>query len=343
MGSHPARGFEAVAHPEEAFDASQTVLWTPLFQAAWDDSWRGMRLERVEPPNALMTLLDSFKWDAQAVSPVSGWKVWAGSATAEFIARVNAEAAPMTGEAQSFPTAPVENGRVAFGLLQRSLIFARPFYRSQQTPLSFQGKEKQTPVRFFGVRDKVSEFFRNSVRVLHYETGTHALHLAGSDNEAAVLYLPREPVSFAAACANLRQWLSSPLEGEFGSATDSWLHAQDDVRIPLIKLEAKHDFQPRLQGARFYRGEREPWRVVRALQRLNFDLTEKGAEIKVRVEMLTEPFGAAPEPPKPPKMVPRHFFFDRPFFVFLWRAGAEWPYFGAWIGDASALAAFPAP
>jgi hypothetical protein len=45
-----------------------------------------------------------------------------------------------------------------------------------------------------------------------------------------------------------------------------------------------------------------------------------------------DPFGAPP-----PKPVPRRFIYDRPFFVFLWREHAEWPYLGVWIGDASAL------
>ena len=41
------------------------------------------------------------------------------------------------------------------------------------------------------------------------------------------------------------------------------------------------------------------------------------------------------------EVTPRRFVFDRPFFIFLWRDKAEWPYFGAWIGDSSALVPFP--
>jgi hypothetical protein len=40
-----------------------------------------------------------------------------------------------------------------------------------------------------------------------------------------------------------------------------------------------------------------------------------------------------PIPYDPPPVVPRDFHYDRPFFVFLWREGAEWPYVGAWVGD----------
>ncbi len=38
-----------------------------------------------------------------------------------------------------------------------------------------------------------------------------------------------------------------------------------------------------------------------------------------------------------PPMVPRHFIYGRPFFAFLWRDGAEWPYFGVWNGNDTAL------
>ncbi len=31
-----AAEMEAVTHPEEKFDATHTVVWTPLFQATWE-------------------------------------------------------------------------------------------------------------------------------------------------------------------------------------------------------------------------------------------------------------------------------------------------------------------
>jgi len=51
--------------------------------------------------------------------------------------------------------------------------------------------------------------------------------------------------------------------------------------------------------------------------------------------------GSDPFAEPQPRGHPRQFIYDHPFFVFLWRDGAAWPYFGAWIGDASALKAFP--
>jgi len=93
-----------------------------------------------------------------------------------------------------------------------------------------------------------------------------------------------------------------------------------------------------IQCPPFQSGTWEPrtWAVVcRAEQVTSFELFEKGARVRVQTSFGAEPFGSSPPPPPP-----RDFIFDRPFFVFLWRDGAEWPYFGAWIGDASALRKF---
>ena len=104
--------------------------------------------------------------------------------------------------------------------------------------------------------------------------------------------------------------------------------------MPHLKLEAIADFTPELQGARTFKDIDVPWQITKAEQRTRFELHEKGARVEVRVEGGDDPFGG---PPEPPRLVPRRFVYDRPFFVFLWRDQAEWPYFAAWIGDASTM------
>lgn len=332
----PANGIEALAHPEVPMAAQQTLVWTPLFQASWDELHKGKDLLRVEPPNALMERLDEFKWEASTVLPQGGWKVWAGSATEEFMTQVNREAASLSGHTMTFALEPLE-GHMVLGLLIHRLNFARAFYRSQKHPMLFQSQGKESPVRFFGVRGKLADHFRGNVRVLRFQESSHALSIEGSNKESVVLYRPESPVDFATACARLREWLASQLEGDYGALLDPRLHEQDDLRIPLIKLETMNDFLPQLSGLRDYQNESLPWRIHHARQWIKFELTERGAEVKTRVVAASEPFG---EPQPQPKIFPRRFFYDGPFFVFLWRNGAEWPYFGTWVGDTTALEAF---
>jgi hypothetical protein len=79
-----------------------------------------------------------------------------------------------------------------------------------------------------------------------------------------------------------------------------------------------------------------PLELVQASQLTRFQLHEKGATVHSEVTLLAVPFGGDHSPPP----IPRKFIYDRPFFVFLWRKGAEWPYFGAWIGNTDAMEPF---
>jgi hypothetical protein len=48
----------AVAHPGVDLTYGKTVVWTPLFQAAWDGLHRGFGAPvKIDPPNALMDSL----------------------------------------------------------------------------------------------------------------------------------------------------------------------------------------------------------------------------------------------------------------------------------------------
>jgi len=319
------------------------VVWTPLFQAAWDELHRGLGVSvKVDPPNSLMDKMDGFAWEAATVMPASGWKVWAGPASAEFTAKANAEAAKLTGQADPPFSAPAGNqpgGLVALALLKRNLLFAKVLHLSLAEPLDFQSADgAKLPVRFFGVRGALSGKQRGFIRILAYDGGpSFALQIAGQEDEAVVLYLPKAEETMADACGKLREWRAARLPGDFGSAQDPWMHEQDDLRVPKLKLQSKKDFQPQLASLRYFPAQAVPWQLGKAEQRVDFELTEKGAQLRVVVEHNLDPFG---EPPPPPPMVPRKFVFDRPFFVFLWRDKADWPYFGAWIGDDSALEKF---
>lgn len=335
-----AGDISAVAHPEETFEFKNTVVWTPVFQAVWDEVHRGMGVpEKVDPPNELMTRLDQFKWNADSVMPKSDWKVWGGEASKELLDRANAEAKQMTGDPVRAFNVEIRPGAIiGMALLNRNLEYPNELHRSLQVPMEFVGTEgKAAKVSFFGTRGALSDCYGEKIQVLVYGEKSHALQIASKDDDAVVLYLPDQPVSFERACAQLRECRSKMLPGKYGTLEHPQLHTNDDVRIPYVKFHNKTNFAPLLKAGRFYGGPSDPWKIYHAEQRLDFELTEKGAKVRVYAEAGAQPFG---EPPPPPPTVPRKFHYDRPFFVFLWRDKAEWPYFGAWIGNAAAMEMF---
>ena len=329
-----------VPHPSEKLPVGKTVVWSPLFQATWDvmNKTLGGKPSRVEPPNGLMARLDEFKWDADKVMPEVGWKVWGGEAKKAFLETVNKEAAAMTGEAQGpFKLVEESPGRLAcFGLLEREVEFETPFFRSRKVAMKF-GAEK-AEVSYFGVNGELSGNYGESIKVLAFRPvdGSHALEVScKKGDDKVVFYRPPAAQDFATACKWLRQWKKDyVVNAELpGSWAERVLHEGDDVRVPYVSLETSADFSEGLQGGRFHGNAGDPWRIDRAEQVTKFELFETGARVRVEASIEADPFGGdlGPEP------IPRKFIYDRPFFVFLWRDGAEWPYFGAWIGDASAL------
>lgn len=332
-----------VVHPDETFPATKTVVWSPVFQAAWDKM--NSQLEgpaiRVEPPNQLMTSLDSFRWEPATVMPDGSWKTWCGPATRHFLDEVNREAVVITKDAEGpFSLGNESDSSLAFfGILDHEVVFKRPFYRSKEVPMTFHATKLGQPVHFFGVRGQLSGGFRGSVRVLKWgaEDGSHALQIRSTlAEDSIILYLPPAHQDFATACRSIRSWLKPPETSPdtTGAANDPFLHDEDDVRIPCLTLESKTDFATKLVGTRHHQDSPVPWTISRAEQFTRFQLDEKGARIKVVASGAADPFGELPP------TTPREFWYDSPFFVFLWRDNAEWPYFAAWIGDESALEPF---
>lgn len=333
----------ALPHPSEALPRTNTVVWSPLFQSAWDqlNTSLGGPPDQADPTNKLMAELDAFRWEAGKVMPEGSWKAWCGPATQEFLKQVNMESAAITKE----PEGPFElmnessDSRAFFGILNRDVEFQHAFFRSTKIPMMFHSNGMNHPVRFFGVRDELAGKFAGSVRVLAWRPvdGAHALQVTCKQaDDALILYLPARGQDFATACHSLRTWRSrfQPDPASTNGWNDSFIHRGDEIQIPYVTLESKADFTSQLGGLRYHGKSKLPWTISRAEQITRFQLDEKGARVRAEASGAADPFA------EPPATTPRRFLYDQPFFVFLWREDAEWPYFGAWIGDESTLEPF---
>lgn len=341
----------AVAHPADEFDPSDTVVWTPVFQAAWEAADRAVGAELLESGSEAAKRLDDFEWKPDEVLPPDRWRVWSGLATPALHREATAGAREMLGvEDLVFPE--IEGRRddggevvttAAYALLDMEMRFFRTLYRSKERGMTFTDAESEAgPVHFFGVRGAVSGRF-SRIRVLHRAENSHALQIPATDSERLgdlLLYLPEEPEGFDSASARLRTWRKDWIEKldershHWSGEKDPGFHEQDELRVPYVRFRSSSDFSEGLTGWRRYRGKPLPYKVVEAWQKVDFLLGEKGAEVRVIAGAGFEPFG---EPPEPPKPFPRKFFYDRPFFVMLWREEAQWPYFAAWVGGREAM------
>ncbi|MCP5542452.1 MAG: hypothetical protein H7A49_00955 [Akkermansiaceae bacterium] len=191
----------AAAHPEDPIKPGGTAVWTPLFQSTWDgmNVRFGGTASKVEPPNALMTKLDSFQWDARSVMPRNGFKTWADIATRGFVDRVGKEARDM------LPRIPadwleVEEDRqavLAVSVLNRNLDFARPFPHYDRTPMGFDGSPPDKGFLYFGVmREKCLDYI-DSVEVLRWSRDSYTNSiLRNSPVRKSCCIFPGNPLRF---------------------------------------------------------------------------------------------------------------------------------------------------
>lgn len=326
-----------VPDPHVSMPEGKTVVWSPLLQAAWDEMNRslGGPPHKISPPNEIMKRMDSFRWQADEVLPDGAWKTWAVAATPVFFERVNREAREALGGKEGpFKMLNMDPRFLAcFALLDRSVEFEVPFYRSKKVPLRFDNRH----VRFFGTAGHHSARFGESVKVLHDEPRNRSYALEASCkgmDDRVVFLLPSDELDFAQACQFVREVRKShatnspkPIWQDSG-----YLRSGDRVKIPCVSLDVIHDMSGDFTQRRWHGTPLDPWQIVRAEQKTRFSLHEKGAKVRVHASIEVKPFGSPPKPPPP-----RHFIFDRPFFVFLWRENAKWPYLGVWVGDVSVL------
>ncbi len=347
LTAHPSvsGGPAGILNIDEVPPKGATQVWSPLFQASWEklNKIEGGELEKVVPPNALIAKLEEFEWQSEEVMPKDGYAVYAGPATQEFARETAASIKSQFDieiDSNSVPTTP--QGKATYGILLRDLKFKKKFFRSQKSALEFRSRTDEVHrVEFFGTAGSHSDNYGDNVKVLHYkpETSSFILSVATDrEGENLIVYRPDEACNFRDAIESVKAAMKTPLSGPYGSLKHGSLHRQDVIKIPYVTIDANTDFTGQLSGNLHYAGEALPWRVAMAFQFTRFELFEEGARVRVETGVGTEPFG---EPPKPPPVIPRSFVCDRPFYAFLWRVGADWPYLATWIDGSDCLSPFP--
>jgi len=336
-----AAEISAVPHPAAPIDAKGTVVWSPLFQATWDQiKTETGPLLSVSPENDMISRLEAFRWEASATMPDGAWKTWSGPATPEFLATVNREAAALAGDPEGpfrMDDDPPPGRLMAFGLLDHEVEFFRELARAKSIPLKFTAEGKETEVCFFGARDG-----HPAIRVLSWQPGerSHAVQIRCKDSDdSVILYLPAGTSNFEAASLKVRAMLERKEADIPESEVIQYLYKGDQIRIPYLTLESKAEFKDQLEGLIDFE-RMKAMTIIQASQLTRFKLHEKGARVRSETTIGMAPLGG---PPKPKPRPPRAFLYDRPFFVFMWKKGADWPYFGAWVGDSSAMEKWTGP
>lgn len=321
---------KAILDLETVPKANQTLIWSPLFQAMWDEmnEFNGGNPEPVSPENKLITALDSFKWDEKTVLPENEYAIYVGNATqafAEETARKVREKFGIEITTSRLPQSPT--GTAAYGILLNKVDFTTPFFDSKKQSIGFSPENKESSkVHFFGTKGKHSERFNRSIKVLKYEKQSFALSIGTkTTNQKLIIYLPDKKISFRDSIENILQYQNAKTK-LLNISTD------DTIKIPHLSFTSDTNFTDLLKGARYFPELNEFRHIIEAYQITSFHLDKKGAKVYVKTGSADDVFGGPPQPPEP-----RDFIYDKPFYVFLWQDGAKLPYFASWVGSTDGM------
>jgi hypothetical protein len=109
-------------------------------------------------------------------------------------------------------------------------------------------------------------------------------------------------------------------------SADRWqkLEPGDTLIVPDLDWFVSHRFSE-IEGKQFASGKLKGQKLVLARQDTLFRLNRKG--VRLESESTIEAASA----------VPTHYFFDRPFLIYIKKRGATFPYFAMWADNAELL------
>ncbi|MDF1755980.1 MAG: hypothetical protein P1U89_24545 [Verrucomicrobiales bacterium] len=319
--------------PKESVTPGKSAAWSPLFQASWDRLNQANGGPSNGSGNAAIEALDSFRWDEKSVMPPGKYDVRISEGTPEFLKESNEALVKQFGpDAGIRYLNPIpEGGLVVVGHLAAGIDYPVAFFDSGKRRMPFYIGDQKVYARFFGTAGKFSRYYGKSVKLLSVAKERLCIEVESQD-QSLILYLPTGAPdrSLSATMAVVKA-----LRDDFANLADEkgnrypYLREKDVVKIPHVDFSVEENLTERLNSWRNTPGS-GPRRVSFASQSIAFQMNEKGAKVVSHTE-IAEPFGA------PPKIVPRHFIYDRPFYIFLWRKEATFPYFACYVNSVDLL------
>jgi hypothetical protein len=316
-------------HLEVSVTPGKNLLWCGTMQLAWNEMCRltGGDLQFENQPE-MVPIMNKRSFTKDALDEAS-YVAMAGfvkdkihdeirhAVESKFGTKRNPQLIP------SKSLTPFPNDLVAYASLIKQLSFPNGFEKLNEG-FAF-GK---TPVSAFGFQDQkegVQELYKQVV-VLSYENEDDFIIELKTKSEGDRLFLAK--IKPKALLANTVE----AVNGRIDQARPEAPTTNDVLIVPQIKLDVTRRYSE-IEGLHLKpqgTNVSKDLYIRSALQAIQFEMNEKGVELKSEAHMLACEKSAVPE--KKHIMI-----FDKPFLVMLQRRGVRTPYFVLWVDNPEVL------
>lgn len=210
-----------------------------------------------------------------------------------------------------------ENRYFFYTMLKREFEFPKVFDVLETGSFG----EKEDGVKYFGIDSNSDKVLREQVKVLFYNSEDEfAVLLETKNGDEVILYKGPEGETFQEIYNNM-------IEKEKNYKGDKYLLSIDKLKVPYITFKEKREYDE-FAGKPFKTADGGIAQIEKAIQTIEFELTEKGGKIKSEAAIDVTKNAIVFEPKEP-----RNFYVDDTFTMFLREEGRGVPYFATIISD----------
>lgn len=209
---------------------------------------------------------------------------------------------------------------LAYSFLKKNVEFETAFEKIEDG-LDFNGSK----VKAFGIDKtldaKLKEKLMRQVKILNYQNDDNfivSLKGKSEDDEIILAKIPEKDT--------FENTLNYALEN---SNEDVSFEDADTLKVPMFDFDLNKEFTE-LENKKVENKGFEDYIIFSAIQRIEFTLTEKGAELKSKAEMGMTKTAL-------PSNKPKNLVLDKPFLLYMKEKGNKKPYFAIWINNSDLM------
>ena len=209
---------------------------------------------------------------------------------------------------------PRNDKYLIYAMLKKDFEFEKPFDKLEKS--LFAG---EYATEYFGVNKYSDNSLRNSVKVLYYNSADDfAIMLKTKKDEEVYLYKNSSNKPFIALWSDMfKKELTFKGETKFRNA--------DELKVPNIKFNTEKNYEElakkRVMGTNLV--------IEQAIQTIKFGMNNKGVELKSEAGLSF----ATCSLPHPDDLIPRYFYLDNTFVLFLKEKDKRLPYMALRVND----------
>ena len=202
---------------------------------------------------------------------------------------------------------------IVYSMLKKDFEFLKAFDK-----LGTSSFGDAVPAEYFGISRASDKSLGSAVTVLFYNApDDYAVKLATTGADEVILYKNTANKAFAYLYADM-------LKKEQAYDGGKYFRATDELKVPNITFDAEVSYDElakrRIMGTNLL--------IDQAMQTVKFDMNNKGVKLKSEAAMTVMTMSLQPE-----DLIPRLFYFDDTFVLFLKEKNKQKPYFALRVND----------